>query len=139
MEAEDYQEMSIPVPRPLYRRLEQAARAARIPAPDLIVSALRHTLPPLPDDLPRALAEELVRWSVLDDDALRAIADSFLPVSKQRRYSALLRKAEAKRLTPREQTEWDALQAEYLRFSQNKAKAHFILTQRRQVEEVAAS
>jgi hypothetical protein len=138
METESYQEINVSVPRPLYQRLEQAARATRIPAPELVVSALRHTLPPLPDDLPPALADELTRWAVLDDDALRAIAAGFLSAPKQRRFSILTRKEEANKLTPREQTEWDALQAEYLRVSQNKAKAHFILTQRRQAQEQAA-
>lgn len=67
---------------------------------------------------------------MLDDEALRAIASAFLPAKQQRRFTTLLRKAELGRLTEREQSEWNVLQQEYLRFSQNKAKAHFLLTQR---------
>ena len=139
MEIEGYQEINVSVPRPLYQRLEQAARAAHIPAPELVVSALRHTLPPLPDDLPPDLADESTRWAVLDDEALNAIANSFMPAPKQRRWAALIRKEEANKLTTREQTEWAALQAEYLRVSQNKVKAHFLLKQRQQIQERIAS
>ena len=120
----------------LYQRVEQTAHQTGCGVSDLIVSTLETRLPPSPDRLPPELAADLARWSLLDDEALLAIANAFLPPKQQRRYSTLLRKANAGRLNAHEQNEWDALQQEYLRFSQNKAKAQFLLAQRKRGIEV---
>lgn len=121
----------------LYKRVEQTAHRTGCGVSELIVSTLETRLPPLPDRLPPELAADLARWSLLDDEALLAIANAFLPSNQQRRYSTLLRQANAGRLNARAQSEWDALQQEYLRFSQNKAKAQFLLAQRKRASEVA--
>jgi hypothetical protein len=115
----------------LYQRVEQTAHQTGCGVSELIVSTLETRLPPLPDRLPPELAADLGRWSLLDDEALLAIASAFLPAKQQRRYSTLLRQANAGRLNARQRAEWDALQQEYLRFSQNKAKAQFLLAQRK--------
>ncbi len=120
----------------LYQRVEQTAHQTGCGVSELIVSTLETRLPPLPDRLPPELAADLARWSLLDDEALLAIANAFLPAKQQRRYSTLLRQANAGRLSAREQAEWDALQQEYLRFSQTKAKAQFLLAQRKRSSEV---
>jgi predicted Fe-S protein YdhL (DUF1289 family) len=80
--------------------------------------------------LPRKIAEEVAGWTLLDNEALRAIAGAFLQKKQQRRFTLLLRKQETGDLSARERTEWDALQQEYLRVSQNKAKAQYLLAQR---------
>jgi hypothetical protein len=67
---------------------------------------------------------------LLDDEALRAIAGAFLSQPQQRRFTALLRKHETQQLSTHERLEWEALQQEYLRVSQNKAKAQYLLAQR---------
>jgi hypothetical protein len=67
---------------------------------------------------------------LLDDATLYAIANAFLPSKQQRRFTTLLRKSDAGMLSAREQAEWTALQQEYLRVSQNKAKARYLLMQR---------
>jgi hypothetical protein len=126
----------IQLPQRLYQRAEQTARENGCGVPELIVSTLETRLPPLPDSLPPEIAADLGRWSLLDDEALLAIANAFLPAKQQRRYSTLLRKADAGRLSAGEQTEWEALQQEYLRFSQNKAKAQFLLAQRKRAAQV---
>ena len=115
----------------LYQRVEQTAHQTGYGVEEFIVSRLETGLPPLPDRLPPELAADLARWSLLDDEALLAIANAFLPAKQQRRYSTLLRKADAGLLDAHEQTEWDSLQQEYLRFSQNKAKARFLVAQRK--------
>ena len=115
------------LPQRLYQRVEQTAHQTGYRVKDLIVSTLETRLPRLPEWLPPELATDLAHWSLFDDEALLAIANAFLPAKQQRRYSTLLRKATAGRLNPREQIEWDALQQEYLRFSQNKAKAQYLL------------
>ncbi|MEP7339675.1 MAG: hypothetical protein ABI977_18195 [Acidobacteriota bacterium] len=129
--------VKIKLPQRLYHRVEQVARANGCRVTELIVSALENRLPPLPAGLPPELATDLGRWALLDNEALRAIADAFLPAKQQRRYSTLLRKADAGRLNAREQIEWDVLQQEYLRFSRNKAKAQFLLAQRKSAVQVA--
>ena len=131
----------IQLPLRLYQRVEQSAHQTGYRVKDLIVSTLETRLPTLPDSLPPELSADLAHWSLLDDEALLAIANAFLPAKEQRRYTTLLRKANAGRLTPREEAEWDALQQEYLRFSQNKAKAQYLLAQRKKaatIEGVAA-
>jgi hypothetical protein len=67
---------------------------------------------------------------VLDDEMLRAIAEAVLPPQQQRRFTTLLRKEAAGRLSIREREEWQDLQHAYLRVSRNKAKAQFLLGQR---------
>jgi hypothetical protein len=124
------------LPRRLYHRVEQTARANGCRVTELIVSTLENRLPLLPATLPPELAADLGRWTLLDDEALRAIANAFLPAKQQRRYSTLLRKADAGHLNAREQAEWEALQQAYLRFSQNKAKAQFLLAQRKKASQV---
>ena len=120
------------LPQRLYERAEQTARANGCRVAELIVSTLETRLPPLPAGLPPDVAMDLHHWALLDDEALRAIANAFLSAKHQRRYSTLLRKAAAGRLNAAEQTEWETLQQEYLRVSQNKAKAQFLLAQRQQ-------
>lgn len=128
--AKNVKAVRLQLPDNLYQRVEQAAHAARCGVAEAIRATLETKLPVLPDDLPPALATDLAGWSLLDDVALRAIAGAFLPAKQQRRFTALLSKAERGRLTERERAEWHTLQQEYLRFSQNKAKAQFLLAQR---------
>jgi hypothetical protein len=127
--------IQLKLPHRLYQRVEQAAQAAECNLSDMIVATLETRLPPLPDDLPPALASDMSRWALLDDAALRAIANAFLSPKQQRRFTALLRKSDAGTLSAREQTEWTALQQEYLRVSQNKAKAQYLLAQRKAARE----
>ncbi|MFN0121237.1 MAG: hypothetical protein ACKV2V_12125 [Blastocatellia bacterium] len=123
------------MPRHLYQRLEQTADAVHCKVADVLVATLETRLPLLPDHLPSALAADLQRWAMLDDQALRALADAFLPAKQQRRFTTLLRKFEAGQLTERQRREWEQLQQDYLRLSQNKAKARFLLLQREQARQ----
>jgi len=122
--------VSVQLPAYLSRRIERTARLSKCNVSQVVASALATSLPPLPDELPPAVAEELAGWMLLDDDALRAIAGAFLAQPQQRRFTALLRKHETAQLSTRERMEWEALQQEYLRVSQNKAKAQYLLAQR---------
>lgn len=126
----------LPLSRHLHQRVERAARENGCAVTELIVSTLETRLPPLPDDQPPEISADLGCWSLIDNEALLAIANAFLPSKQQRRYSTLLRKANAGGLNLREQAEWDALQREYLRFSQNKAKGQFLLAQRKQAARI---
>ena len=122
--------MSVQLPMYLSRRVERTARLTKCNVSEVVASALATSLPPLPGELPPAVAAELGGWMLLDDEALRAIAGAFLSQTQQRRFSALLRKQETEQLNMRERKEWEVLQQEYLRVSQNKAKAQYLLAQR---------
>lgn len=90
----------------LYHRVEQTAHQTGCGVTELIVSTLETRVPPLPDRLPPELAADLARLSLLDDEALLAIANAFLPAKQQRRYSTLLRHVDAGRLSASEEGEW---------------------------------
>jgi hypothetical protein len=124
-------ELKMRLPSRLYKRLEKAARLANCDAEEVVVSALEAALPPLPDSIPPDLATDLARLMLLDNEALEAIANAYLPPKRQRRFTTLLRRERESKLSAAERQEWESLQREYLRVSQNKAKAHFILNSRR--------
>jgi hypothetical protein len=123
-------EVKLRLPQRLYQRLKQTARLAECDTEDVILSAIAATLPPLPSKLARESAKELARMMMLDSDALRAIADAFLPPKRQRRFITLSRREQDRGLRGSEDEEFKALKQEYLRVSQNKARARFILEQR---------
>lgn len=123
-------EVTLRVPQNVYRRLEKTARLIQRDVTEVMGSALETAIPSRPDNLPSHLAADIATWSLLDDEALRAIADAFLPLKQQKRFKALLRKEAEGTLNIHEREEWTVLQQEYLRVSQNKAKAQFILNQR---------
>ena len=122
--------LKLQLPGDLYQRLERTARLATCDVREVVVCALQTALPPLPDDLPSEVAADLARWALLNDEALRAIAEAFLPPKRRRRYTPLLRKEAEGRLSDREREEWEALRREYRHISENKANARFILEQR---------
>lgn len=122
--------VTVQLSKRLYRRVERAARVTKCHFSKVVTAALESSLPVAPEDLPRKLADELAGWTLLDNQALRAIAGAFLPAKQQRRFTLLLRKQETGKLSDRERKEWEALQQEYLRLSQNKAKAQYLLAQR---------
>jgi hypothetical protein len=123
-------EVKLRLPARLYERVAQAAQGNKGEVAEVIVAALEAALPPLSDSLPPDVAAEVVRWAWLEDEALRAVAAAFLPRQQQRRFTTLARKEETGRLTARERAAWEQLRQVYLRLSQNKAMAQFILTQR---------
>jgi hypothetical protein len=123
-------EVQLSVSKPLYQRLEQAARLAQCAVQDVIVSALETALPVLPEHLHLEDTTDLARLALLDDETLQALAATFLPRQQQRRFTTLLRKEEEGRLRVGERQEWEGLKHIYLRISHMKAKAQFILDQR---------
>jgi hypothetical protein len=128
--------MRVQLPTSLRRRIERTARLTKCNVSEVIASAVETSLPRLPNEVPLAVAEELAGWTLLDDEALRAIAGAFLPQKQQRRFTVLLRKKEAGTLKTRERAEWEALQQEYLHVSLNKAKAQYLLAQRQKARTV---
>ena len=80
-------EVPLSVSKPLYQRLEKAARLAQCDVQDVIVSALETALPLLPETLQLEDAAALARLALLDDETLQTLAETFLPQQQQRRTS----------------------------------------------------
>lgn len=116
----------------VYQRVAQAAQGTTCEVTEVIIVALEAALPPLPESLPSGVAAAVVRWAWLEDEALRAVAEAFLPRQQQRRCTILAHKEETERVIMRERAEWEQFQQAYLRLSQNKAMVQFILTQHAQ-------
>ena len=125
-------EVKLQLPMRLYQRVAQAAQGTPYDVPEVIIAALEAVLPLLPEGLPPDVAAQVERWAWLDDEALRVVAEAFLPRRQQRRFTTLARKEETGRLRARERAEWERLKQAYLRLSQNKVMAQFILNQRAQ-------
>jgi hypothetical protein len=84
-------------------------------------------VPPLPEDAPAPLREELDALEQLDEAALRQVAESRLPSSHQRLYSRLLGKNTAGTITAGEREKLTALGEEARRLTLKKAHAYLLL------------
>jgi len=102
------------------------AKAIHRPVADLLVRALRASLPPL-DELPPELIADLVGLEKLDDRALWRVMVSQAPSGRQRKLNGLLEKNKSGRLTGAERMELEALQNDADRVMLRKARAAVLL------------
>jgi hypothetical protein len=108
-------------------RLRRGAGAAGKPLEQFLVDRLMDSVPPLPEDIPPALREELDMLEQLNEPALREVAESRLPVGRQRQYSRLLTKNSSGDITTAERRELEELGEEARRLTLKKAHAHLLL------------
>ncbi len=101
--------VAIPMPQPLYQRLQRLAALTQRPLESLVLQALDANLPPLLEDMPEPIRQELAALETLDADALRPIADSVWSPEQNARYSALVEKERAQTLTSSEKTDLEEL------------------------------
>jgi hypothetical protein len=85
------------------QRCQRGATAARKLLEEFLVDRLMESIPPLANDLPSPLHEELEALEQCDDDALWQVARSQLPPARQRQYSRLLSKNSQGTITVQEQ------------------------------------
>ena len=85
------------------QRYQRGATAARKRLEEFLSERLLEAVPPVADELPSPLQEELKILEQLDDDTLWQVARSQLPPARQRLYSRLLRKNSQGTLTGPEQ------------------------------------
>jgi hypothetical protein len=121
------QSIKLELPDDTVRRYRRGARAAHKSLTEFVAERLRDAAPPIADDLPSPLREELEAMEKLDDDALWQITQSQLSPAKQRTYSRLLRKNSQSPLTAREQTRLALLGDEARRLTLMKSHAFLIL------------
>ncbi len=126
------QTVTIHLPEETTQRYQRGATAAKKPLEEFLVGRLTEAAPPLADDLPSPLREELEAIERLDNDALRQIANSKLPPARQRLYTRLLSKNSAGTITPREKQTLQAIGEEARRLTLKKAHAFMLLKWRGQ-------
>ena len=96
------QTITLHLPDETLQRYQQGATAARKLLEEFLVERLTEAIPPLADDLPSPLREELQMLEALDDEALWQVTQSQLSPAHQRQYSRLLTKNSRGTITDRE-------------------------------------
>ena len=120
------QTVTLELPQTIYLPARRMAEVTNRSLEDLLVSALKASLPPL-DGLPSELIEDLVELESLDDESLRQVMVSKVPTGQQRELDRLLRKNQAGTLTEQERQKLDRLQREADRVMLRKARAAVLL------------
>jgi hypothetical protein len=126
------QTITLHLPDETLQRYQQGAAAARKLLEEFLVERLAEAVPPLADDLPSPLQEELKALEELDDDALWQVARSQLPPARQRLYSRLLTKNSRATITAREQETLRILGDEARLLTLKTAHAYMLLKWRGQ-------
>jgi hypothetical protein len=109
------------------RRYQRGATAARKQLEEFLVERLLEAVPPLTDDLPSPLQEELRTLEHLDDDTLWQTARSQLPPARQRLYSHLLAKQSQGTLTVQEKETLHSLGEQARLLTLKAAHAYMVL------------
>jgi len=120
------QTVTLELPETIYLPAQRMAEATRRPVTEVLVGALKASLPPL-EGLPPALITELVNLEKLDDEALWQVMLSQVPAERQRELNRLLRKNKSGKLSESERTDLAALQSEADRVMLRKARAAVLL------------
>ena len=121
------QPVTLHLPEETLQRYQRGATAARKLLEVFLVERLLETVPPLADDLPSPLREELQALEHLDDDALWQVARRQLPPTRQRLYSRLLAKQSQGTITAQEQETLQSLGDQARLLSLKAAHAYMVL------------
>jgi len=120
------QVVTLELPDTIYLPVQRMAEATRRPLAEVLVGALKASLPSL-EGLSPDLTAELVGLEGLSDDALWQIMLSHVPTDRQQRLNRLLRKSKTGKLTQPERTDLAVLQHEADRIMLRKARAAVLL------------
>lgn len=104
--------LTIHLPETLYRQLQRLAELAQQPPEVIVAQSLRHSLPPLIEEIPVEYQREvypLLRMSVAE---LQREVRQVLPTPRWTVYEALLAKKKEIALTAAEQQQLDVLRRE---------------------------
>lgn len=119
--------VTLHLPEEMLQRYRRGAAVAQKVLEEFIVDRLEEAVPPLADDLPSPLHEELKALESLDDESLWKVAQSQLPPEHQSLYTRLLAKNSRGTITPREKETLDTLGEEARRLTLKKAHAYMLL------------
>jgi len=120
------QTVTLELPQTIYLPARRMAEVTNRSLEDLLVSALKASLPTL-DGLQSELVEDMVEMERLEDESLRQMMVSKVPTAQQRELDRLLRKNQAGTLTEQERQKLDRLQREADRVMLRKARAAVLL------------
>jgi hypothetical protein len=121
-----FQTVTLQLPESIYQSARRTSKAVKRPIGEVLVTALKSTLPPL-EGLAPEIIEELTALEFLPDEQLWTIARSRLPQPQRRKLSYLLRKNQAGILTEQEEQSLNELIAESERLMLRKARAYVLL------------
>lgn len=126
------QSVTLSLPEPLFRYLQQMAIATRRPMAQLVRQSLEGNLPPSVAALPSEMQDELLSMQTIPIEQLRQIALSQAPPGEQARHLELLDKNSDSELTSAEQEELAALRLSADLLTLRKAYAWAVLRWRGQ-------
>jgi predicted DNA-binding protein len=95
--------VAIHIPHLLYQRLQHLMELTHRPLESLVLQALDAHIPPLLEDMPAHIRQDLAALEKLEDAALRHVAQSAWSAEQSARYTALIEKERAHTITPAEQ------------------------------------
>jgi hypothetical protein len=126
------QTLTLSLPEPLYRYLEQMAAATRRPVEQVAQESIAGNLPPSVASMPAEVQGELLKLQSVPIDVLQRIATSQVSPVQQARHQQLLEKNASGALTPAEYDELAALRTAADRLMLRKAYAWAVLRWRGQ-------
>lgn len=120
------QAITLELPETIYLPVQRMAEATRRPMTEVLVGALKASLPPL-EGLSSLLFAELIKLEQLDDDRLWQVMLSQVPLAQQRKLERLLKKNKSGKLNDSERAELATLQNDADRVMLRKARAAVLL------------
>lgn len=126
------QPMTLQLPEPIYRYLQQIAAATQRPVEQLAAQSILGNLPPSVAALPIEMQHELLVLQAAPTKKLKQITLSQMPLAQQARHLALLEKNSAGTILPTEQEELAVLRLAADRLMVQKAYAWAVLRWRGQ-------
>ena len=99
------QTITLRLPENIYQRLRRMAETTRQPLEAVVFHSIQGNLPPVTDDFPAEMQNELVTLQSLSDDAIWNIAKTPVGEEAWQRHQLLLQKNETKALSRAEQQE----------------------------------
>ncbi len=119
--------VTLQIPKILYQRLINTARATQRPLEEVVLHALKIGSPPEWDNVPPEFQADLAALDKLDDNTLWQIARNHKTAEEMERYNTLLEGNSNNTLTEAERLELMTLRQEADRFMLLKAQAAVLL------------
>ena len=122
--------VTLQLPEETIERYRRGAAMSRKPLEGFLAERIVAGAPPLLEDVPPSLQEEVRGLTDLSDDQLWDVARSRLPAGQQGVYTRLLNKNSDGAITGRERERMHALGDEARRITLRKAQAYALLSWR---------
>ena len=119
--------VTVRLPTETLRRFRRGAGAARKPLEEFLADRLMDAVPSLPEKVSPALRKELDALEQMDETALLEVAESRLPLGRQRLYNLLLAKNAAGTATDAERKKLEVLGDDARQLTLKKAHAYLLL------------